>query len=332
MHRLLHFAGETHLTPDDIAVTMASKSKIRCDLNEGFALRIRQNGDADAGIDSDSDETLKQSCTSACDQHGASSRDSAMSSRETSLASSVAEPSASVWLQQAVQQLRIAEPQPQPEPEPESGKSPDERQNYRRASSLKSSRSTDGPSSLQKKAVRFADALGLDLTAVKQLMDVEFGNPPSWCQMRPDVLTRKALRPAFEQPAARLGAAYRQKVLDNLVLLENLMINELTMIGSVRVANIGYDKRVFVRFTTDCWLHFADKEATYVPLSCDGGTDRFSFTITAPADIHEYGLAEFCVCYVANGVEHWDSNGGRNYVCEVFMEDLGAPYGTDFTD
>jgi len=42
--------------------------------------------------------------------------------------------------------------------------------------------------------------------------------------------------------------------------------------------------------------------------------DTFRFDIELPRNVDQNSRIEFCVCYVANGVEFWDSNVGKNFI------------------
>jgi len=108
----------------------------------------------------------------------------------------------------------------------------------------------------------------------------------------------------------------------------------MTVSGTVRVANVAYDKHVVIQWTVDNWstggLGTFNETAGYLPGSSDGGTDRFAFLIQPPTTVVETlvrqlhatsstsGSAssarlEFVVSYETGGVTYWDNNDGRNY-------------------
>ncbi|KUJ15716.1 uncharacterized protein LY89DRAFT_93794 [Mollisia scopiformis] len=89
------------------------------------------------------------------------------------------------------------------------------------------------------------------------------------------------------------------------------------LVGSVVVANLGYDKHVVARFTLDYWKTTSEVVAEYntdVRLSKYNEHDRFKFKIKV-AD--QYNLEAktmfFCVKYNVNGQEYWDNNNGNNF-------------------
>uniref|UniRef100_A0A1I7XR39 CBM21 domain-containing protein n=1 Tax=Heterorhabditis bacteriophora TaxID=37862 RepID=A0A1I7XR39_HETBA len=58
-----------------------------------------------------------------------------------------------------------------------------------------------------------------------------------------------------------------------------------------------------------------DREAAFQP--CTSKIyDTFTFEINLPIPYDKGAEVIFCICYIANGAENWDSNGGDNYrVC-----------------
>jgi protein phosphatase 1 regulatory subunit 3A/B/C/D/E len=109
-------------------------------------------------------------------------------------------------------------------------------------------------------------------------------------------------------------------VIATKVRLENAVITQMTITGFVRVANIGFHKFVRIRYTTNSWGTFHDISASYIQNSCDGPTDRFSFSIVAPDSIGIHSKLEFAVSYTVNNSTYWDSNFGYNYVFECFAK------------
>lgn len=195
----------------------------------------------------------------------------------------------------------------------------------RKSASLKSSKTPPG-TPRRKKVVRFADAMGLDLESVRHILNLE--SPPKipasamkdllpgLGQERKEIGT-KYLTPCFEQPGCE--GTFIQRVLGEKVSLENaIAVTGTNITGVVRVANISFLKNVRVRFTTNGWTTFHDIAASYVQNSNDGPTDRFSFSLVAPADFVPGSKLEFAVNFCANGTEYWDNNRGKNYVFECF--------------
>lgn len=196
----------------------------------------------------------------------------------------------------------------------------------RKSSSLKTNKTPPGTPH-RKKVVRFADAMGLDLESVRHVLNME--SPPkipasAMADLRAGlsedrkVMGSKYLCPCFNQPGA--AENFIQKVLAQKVCLENAIITDLTITGIVRVSNISFHKSVRVRYTHNSWATFHDIAASYVQNSCDGPTDRFSFSIVAPPYFGPGSQLEFAVSYNAGGVEYWDGNDGKNYVFECFAK------------
>lgn len=77
--------------------------------------------------------------------------------------------------------------------------------------------------------------------------------------------------------------------------------------SGIFVQNLGYEKTVGVRYTTDNWATYKDVDATY-----DYSTsshDVFSIP-SIPSG------ADFAVYYTINGTTYWDNNYGENYHTE----------------
>ncbi|KAK3760040.1 hypothetical protein RRG08_064711 [Elysia crispata] len=200
------------------------------------------------------------------------------------------------------------------------------RKALRKSSSLKTNKTPPGTPH-RKKAVRFADAMGLDLESVRHVLNTN--SPP---KIPPSAMAdlqaglsedrkeigSKYLCPCFNQPGA--SDNFYQRVLGQKVCLENAIITDLTITGFVRVANISFHKSVRVRYTDNGWATFHDIAASYVQNSCDGPTDRFSFSLVAPAYFVPGHRLEFAVSYNAEGAEYWDNNSGQNYIFECFAK------------
>lgn len=190
----------------------------------------------------------------------------------------------------------------------------------RKSSSLKSNKTPPG-TPRRKKMVRFADVMGLDLESVRHVMNQE--QPP-----RIPASAMADLRIGMEDERKDMGSRYldicfpqpgalenfTQKVMANKLCLENCIITDLSITGFVRVANIGFHKVVRIRYSINNWVTFYDVMASYVQKSCDGPTDRFSFTIVAPATVGPGSRIEFCISYTVNDTVYWDNNDGQNYV------------------
>ncbi|XP_038070292.1 glycogen-binding subunit 76A-like [Patiria miniata] len=207
----------------------------------------------------------------------------------------------------------------------------------RRKSSIKDSSKT--PETPGGKSVRFADALGLDLETVRDILESE--SPPDYPSMAAAACAAAAgldasgrtvalsiqpryLSMSFIQPGGQPD--FITRVNQQGVCLENAILSDFTVLGTIKVQNLSYHKRVKVRYSSDGWKSFGDIPASYVQNSCDGPTDRFSFGLTAPRDMAVGDRLEFCLCYTAGSKEYWDNNFGKNYalVCHTQGEVIDA--------
>jgi len=175
--------------------------------------------------------------------------------------------------------------------------------------------------------VRFADECGSMLSTIR-VMTEPSDYPP---QIPVDVLRRhrKAAgledlttpRPKstwkvlFKQPASEY-IKFRTKLETNHVALENAMLkNDIPkMIGTIKVGNTSFEKRVFIRSTSDGWKSHKDYDAKF-QVSASKAFDTFTFDVPLPSNVDlKDSTFEFCICYkTGTGEEHWDSNEGRNY-------------------
>lgn len=161
------------------------------------------------------------------------------------------------------------------------------------------------------KNVRFADGCGLSLVSVHKISMDDLTIPTKEvCQ------TTKELTLTFPQPVSLDNFAERLK--SRSVSLENILVSNCTLMGTVKVKNIAYEKVVHIRCTYNGWKSFQTINGCYVPDSCDGTFDRFSFAVSVPSSIKDGDKIEFAVCYrtVSPDNEFWDNNDGMNYVLE----------------
>ncbi|KHJ97526.1 putative phosphatase regulatory subunit [Oesophagostomum dentatum] len=177
------------------------------------------------------------------------------------------------------------------------------------------------------KSVRFADDCGKELYSIR-VMTEPSDYPP---QINPNVLRKlrgdnyvedspKDPTPTwnllFKQPASEY-VRFRETLEKDRVSLENVVLkpDSSKIVGTIKVANIAFEKKVFVRYTTNNWQSYMDRQATYQP-STSKVYDTFTFEIELPRPTDKCKRMEFCICYIANGSENWDSNGGENYKLE----------------
>ncbi|XP_011642221.1 glycogen-binding subunit 76A isoform X2 [Pogonomyrmex barbatus] len=224
----------------------------------------------------------------------------------------------------------------------------DRPQRVRRCSSLKTGKTPPG-TPRRKKIVRFADKLGLDLADVRTFLD-EIPRIPNSAYndliyddiFRPQdsnsdntvsddwpdhyqndgrrrstsAIPRKIDRmlvPLFQQPGGMSN--FLDMVRERRVCLENVIVQDpitLAIQGTVRVINLDFHKSVHVRYTLNSWRNFSDLQATYVPNSCDGFSDKFSFILYCHTLLVGQRV-EFAVRFQCKGAQYWDNNAGANY-------------------
>lgn len=104
------------------------------------------------------------------------------------------------------------------------------------------------------------------------------------------------------------------------VRLERVWLSndQKSLIGSVAVANLAFQKLVACRFTLDYWKTTSEVAAEYVceirPAVTPHGRDRFNFTIQLSDLVNlESKTLYFCVRYNVKGQEYWDNNNGMNF-------------------
>lgn len=183
---------------------------------------------------------------------------------------------------------------------------------------------------LRNKRVVFADSLGFSLAAVRVFSEEEgqsdLGPLPSLqglgsmtgegysCTVS-TCCPGTQLKLGFPQPTVDFQA-FRAKLAESMVTLENCTITEQALQGTVRVRNIHFQKDVRVRITFDSWQSFRDIPCTYLQKRFGGPqTDIFEFDITIPKILDAKRKIEFCVLYVPAGQNQpfWDNNNGENY-------------------
>ncbi len=179
------------------------------------------------------------------------------------------------------------------------------------------------PSGKLKKRVSFADDLGLALEAVRIMTE------PSECppKIRPEILsslTQGASAGVTETPPLVLNftqpasdyMAFREKLNQNNVSLENVILKDYNLIGTIKVKNIAFEKSVKVRCTFDSWESTHDIMASYVPSGSSSSKERydtFKFEMSVPPTMDTKKKVQFCVCFEANNCQYWDNNNGANY-------------------
>lgn len=173
-----------------------------------------------------------------------------------------------------------------------------------------------------KKRVSFADSYGYELATVR-FMTEPSEIPP---MVRPEILSNLTkgasasvtsvppLSLGFTQPAADY-IAFRDRLEKNCVSLENVILKDYEVKGTIKVKNLAFEKQVIVRYTSDSWQTTNEIEATYSQSHnrCSN-YDTFMFVLNVPTDFNENKQIQFAVCYRPSGMsEYWDNNYQKNY-------------------
>lgn len=167
----------------------------------------------------------------------------------------------------------------------------------------------------EKKKVIFADESGMQLTQVKIMKEASC-EPPIWSLQFLAQVTHGLISPVpteqwtieFRQPASEY-LKFRETIEKNNVALENVIIkeSESSVVGTVKVKNLSFEKEVFIRASWNSWKSQVDTFCTYSQIGNTNYTvhDTFSFKLTLPPNSRKL---EFCVCYRSGTTEYWDNN------------------------
>lgn len=174
------------------------------------------------------------------------------------------------------------------------------------------------------KKVSFADHQGFALATVR-LVKERPDEPPT---LNPELLSsltigtdadvslNPPIRVTFTQPASDY-MAFRDKLNKNMVSLENVILRDYTVEGTIKVKNIHFEKKVYVRLSLDEWITFKDTTAKYLPgpgNKYKEPFDTFSFSMEIDPSFNVKKTIQFAVCFETDGKQYWDNNGGLNYV------------------
>ncbi|VDK61931.1 unnamed protein product [Anisakis simplex] len=204
-----------------------------------------------------------------------------------------------------------------------------------------------------KKAVHFADSLGLDLCHVRPFVsfgdpdDEIFGTtPPLYFKGFHQASYVTPLAPAPPRKIGTIGVptfttvptylhthftpvggyAWQNnfdpnerliaKTLKQGVCLKSVNTIGTNLTGIVAVVNYAYKKQVHIRYTLDSWRSFIDVQALYISGSIAQNIDTFSFSLFLPQCLPVGAKCEFCIRYQCDGKEYWDNNDRVNYLVE----------------
>lgn len=178
------------------------------------------------------------------------------------------------------------------------------------------------PKIKRKKRVVFADTKGMSLTAIHVFKEFE-EDPMADLQFELSDLENaivglkvekeRNLVLDFAQPAADY-LDFRNRLKKNLVSLENCVLLDKSLSGTIKVSNVSFEKSVTVRITFDSWKSHTDIPCVYVNnvYGCLD-TDTFSFSVDLPSSVPYSESVEFCICYKTTEQERWDNNDSKNY-------------------
>lgn len=167
------------------------------------------------------------------------------------------------------------------------------------------------------KRVTFADHMGLELAKIRH-MTAGIDTPPN---LSPSIFAKLSLEPEYPKMVAEFDQpisdyiSFAKRLEEHNVSLETCSSSDGELVGVIKVKNIGFEKNVFVRLSSDKWVTTRDAPAYYINSGLGGESsllyDSFSFHYELP--LVEELMVEFAICFRCNGNEYWDSNNGKNY-------------------
>ncbi|XP_053157732.1 protein phosphatase 1 regulatory subunit 3B [Hemicordylus capensis] len=171
-----------------------------------------------------------------------------------------------------------------------------------------------------KKRVSFADSRGLALTMVKVFSEFDdpLDIPFNITELIDNIVglttvDRDDFVLDFVQPSSDY-LDFRNRLQADYVCLENCMLKDKAIVGTVKVRNLAFEKAVKIRMTFDTWKTFTDYPCQYVKdMYAGSDKDTFSFDVCLPKRVQPHERIEFAVCYECDGKVYWDSNKGLNY-------------------
>jgi len=230
--------------------------------------------------------------------------------------------------------------------------SPEPRLRVERSISVHSALKKASCSDRQRKAVHFADTMGLDLVSIRPLFphsysrldlddDIFANSPPAFVfrpefnsygsgiSVTPRVVSRKSgvcVQPRYLHPLFDCGSCHdtaKSKAIADATRREGVRLKYssvmgMTITGVISVSNIAYEKQVHVRYTLDGWASSVDVPALYISSSSLDKVDTFSFSLFLPQQLPIGSRCEFCIRYqTGNGQQtFWDNNNRLNYTVE----------------
>lgn len=144
-----------------------------------------------------------------------------------------------------------------------------------------------------------------------------------------NVTSKKAFAFGFKQPMSNY-LAFKLKLESNNIALENIVCRNRSILGTIKVRNVCFEKSVFVRMTFDSWRSHVDISAKHMKNAYEGNLqDTFKFTTNVPKTYNPKDSIEFCICFQAGIHSHWDNNDGENFKMICINPDLLSPEESD---
>nr|XP_034375504.1 protein phosphatase 1 regulatory subunit 3A isoform X2 [Arvicanthis niloticus] len=174
----------------------------------------------------------------------------------------------------------------------------------------------DTPTSASRR-VSFADSLGFSLVSVKEFDSWDLPSVSTDFDLTGDVFhtDEYVLSPLFDLPSSKEKLMEQLQVQKAVLESAEHLPGSTSVKGIIRVLNISFEKLVYVRMSLDDWQTHYDILAEYVPNSCDGETDQFSFKISLVPPYQKDGSrVEFCIRYETSVGTFWSNNNGTNYI------------------
>ncbi|XP_032132126.1 protein phosphatase 1 regulatory subunit 3A [Sapajus apella] len=169
--------------------------------------------------------------------------------------------------------------------------------------------------------VSFADSFGFNLVSVKEFDCWELPSASTTFDLGTNIFHTEeyVLTPLFALPSSKEDLMQQLQVQKAILESTESLPGSTCIKGIIRVLNISFEKLVYVRMSLDDWQTHYDILAEYIPNSCDGETDQFSFKISLVPPYQKDGSkVEFCIRYETSVGTFWSNNNGTNYtfICQ----------------
>ena len=162
-----------------------------------------------------------------------------------------------------------------------------------------------------KKIVRFADCEGKDL------------NDVFWINYaKPGRITTKEKEIVFKGCkilSIKINDCTSDRLERHYVSLENVVISENGIMGTIAVKNFAYNKNVSIAYSFDNWVNTHSVSASFLKQDQILNIDYFLFAISKRSHcLASQWMISFAICYQVSGHEYWDNNNGENYQVTSF--------------